>query len=159
MEKDIQKSKETDHTELQKMTDIIRNQLLVAGYDEHEQEKEYTYEQIVEEGKKIYKLFDKIISKLENTPVNGRQKDDEESLLYIKSTILETKAASDVAESIKKNVKNYAVVFLTLNAINFFHIMNDIMFYRSTMKWSGIIQDTEMLSQMYSFVYSKIVEI
>jgi hypothetical protein len=69
------------------------------------------------------------------------------------------KNAADYYIESLTDVRNFEVAFLTLHAVYIFHILTDIMFFRSTMKWTDSIRNKEALSQMYSFVYSRIIEI
>jgi hypothetical protein len=50
-------------------------------------------------------------------------------------------------------------LILIIQVVSIFYLFTDIMFFRSTLKWSETIQDKETLSRIYFVVYIKAVEI
>lgn len=72
-----------------------------------------------------------------------------------------TKELKTFLTSYQNYMKRYGerITFLIMTPVKLFHIMTDIMFYRSVFRWPEQISDKEILSQMYSISYNKIVEI
>jgi predicted transcriptional regulator len=150
MEKSLQNYHDSgsEHTKIHKLFSEIQTKKYVEstiGVDYNKVDK-------VKLGKAIMDIIEEIIS-------GKRMAEDKEKLQFIKSVISKAYSEFEADIRILRDARNYEVVFLTFNAIYFFRLLTDIMFYRSVILWPKVIRDKETLHQIYSNVNSKIVEI